>query len=386
MTDTTHPTGQEQDRNTLRRARELLAFGTNELFPPEELDSRETWWRDHYEQLKARGYVLRPRYTPNWVPSWKNAENKSWADCEDGKRMTYAQIMDATRLSDGKYVTLKRVCKLVHPHEVDIGLYFSSGILASHSANHCVPIYEVITLQDDANIIILVMPLLRAYADPYFDTFGEAIDCFHQLFEVFSNHARKTINRDCMNRNIALDPSELYPNSFHPMKTMFKRDYSGFAKHFTRTQRPPKYYFIDFGLSRKYDPSEANAREIPIRGGDTEVPEFQNSNEPCNPFPTDVFCLGNAIKKGFIQTKRGFEFMEPLVRDMIQADRTKRPNMEEVVVRFDKIRQSLSGWKLRSRVVDDEEDTFERVTRTVSYWIRRVTFVARGVPPIPTRS
>ena len=97
--------------------------------------------------------------------------------------------MDATRLSDGKYVTLKRVNRSVHPHEVDIGLYFSSGILTSHSANHCVLIYEVISLPGDTDIVILVMPLLRAFADPYFDTFGEAIDCFPQLFEVSPFHA-----------------------------------------------------------------------------------------------------------------------------------------------------------------------------------------------------
>ena len=76
--------------------------------------------------------------------------------------------------------------------------------------------------------------------------------------------------------------------------------------------------------------------------------------------------------------------MEPLVQDMVQADPRKRPTMEEVIVRFDKIRQSLSGWKLRSRVVDDEEDALERVARTVSHWIRRVSFVVRRVPPIPT--
>jgi hypothetical protein len=222
--------------------------------------------------------------------------------------------MDATCLSDGKYITLKRINKSVHPHEVDIGLYFSSGPLISHAANHCVPICEVITLPDDADIVILVMPLLRAFADPYFDTFGEAIDCFHQLFEVSSFHTCITMfslhpsrdfysctdimlrigadlpatssieisfcNRDCMNRNIVIDPREIYPESFHPMKTMFKRDFNGFARHFTRTQRPPKYYLIDFGLSRKYDPSETNPREIPILGGDKEVPEFKTQTSP----------------------------------------------------------------------------------------------------------
>jgi hypothetical protein len=194
--------------------------------------------------------------------------------------------MDATRLSDGKYVTLKRINKSVHPHEVNIGLYFSSGPLISHAANYCVPICEVITLPDDADIVILVMPLLRAFADPYFDTFGEAIDCFHQLFEVSSFHTATSsieisfCNRDCMNRNIVINPHKIYPESFHPMKTMFKRDFNGFARHFTRTQRPPKYYFIDCGLSRKYDPSETNPREIPILGGDKEIPEFKTQTSP----------------------------------------------------------------------------------------------------------
>ena len=100
------------------------------------------------------------------------------------------------------------------------------------------------------------------------------------------------------------DPSSMYPESFHPMETHMKRDYSGPARYFTRTKRSPKYYFIDFGISRKYDPSESNPREPPIWGGDKEVPEFQNSNEPCNPFPTDVFYIGNAIMKDFIQVSR----------------------------------------------------------------------------------
>ncbi|KAF8546446.1 hypothetical protein OG21DRAFT_1125384 [Imleria badia] len=58
--------------------------------------------------------------------------------------------------------------------------------------------------------------------------------------------------------------------------------------------------------------------------------------------------------------------------------------MEPLVVRFYKIWQSLSGWKLRSRVVDNEEDALERVSRMVSHWIRRVALLVRGVPPIPT--
>ncbi|KIJ18439.1 hypothetical protein PAXINDRAFT_128583 [Paxillus involutus ATCC 200175] len=75
--------------------------------------------------------------------------------------------------------------------------------------------------------------------------------------------------------------------------------------------------------------------------------------------------------------------MQPLVADMIQADPATRPTMDEVVARFDTICRSLSSWKLRSRVVDEDEDVFERFTRTTSHWTRRIGFVVRGVPAIP---
>ena len=78
--------------------------------------------------------------------------------------------------------------------------------------------------------------------------------------------------------------------------------------------------------------------------------------------------------------------MKPLVTSMIQADPDKRPKMDEVVARFDDIRRGLSRRRLRSRVVDVNEDLFERVVRTTLHWTRRIGFVARGVPAIPSPS
>ena len=76
--------------------------------------------------------------------------------------------------------------------------------------------------------------------------------------------------------------------------------------------------------------------------------------------------------------------MKPLIATMIQADPDKRPEMDEVVAQFDDIRRGLSQRKLRSRVVDVDEDLFERVVRTTSHWKRRIGFIARGVPAIPS--
>ena len=75
--------------------------------------------------------------------------------------------------------------------------------------------------------------------------------------------------------------------------------------------------------------------------------------------------------------------MRPLVADMIQSDPSKRPTMDEVVARFDNTRRSLGRWKLRSRVVDHEEDVIGKLIHTTSHWRRRIWFVVRGVPAIP---
>ena len=54
--------------------------------PPLEaggLDEMEIrFWRDNYQWLHDRGYQLRPRYSPNWVPSWIGTK-KYFRKCED---------------------------------------------------------------------------------------------------------------------------------------------------------------------------------------------------------------------------------------------------------------------------------------------------------------
>src|SRR5580658_3805805 len=92
--------------------------------------------------------------------------------------------MDATRVGDGRFVVLKFVQKSRHPFEAEIGSFFSTAALATDPANHCVPIYEVLQVPDEEDTILLVMPLLRLYDDPRFDTFGEVLEFFRQIFEV----------------------------------------------------------------------------------------------------------------------------------------------------------------------------------------------------------
>src|SRR6266403_3138976 len=103
--------------------------------------------------------------------------------------------------------------------------------------------------------------------------------------------------RDCTANNIMLDPSGMYPDGFHPIKINRTKDFKGKAIRYDRTQRPPRYYLIDFGLSRQY--SSREVLDNPLRGGDKSAPEHQ-TGKLCNPFHTDIYYLGNLVRESFM--------------------------------------------------------------------------------------
>ena len=109
-------------------------------------------------------------------------------------------------------------------------------------------------------------------------------------------------NRDISILNVMLDAKPMYTVQWHPVAPLYNRNFTGRSKHYSRTERPPKYYYIDFGLSRKYNPDDGPPRELPIFGGDKSVPEFQDEgyNKPADPFATDVYYLGNLIRTTFL--------------------------------------------------------------------------------------
>lgn len=110
--------------------------------------------------------------------------------------------------------------------------------------------------------------------------------------------------------NFMMESKDMFPEGYHPQRFSFcarryglmrKPDLSGPAKFFTRTQRPPKYYLIDFGMSRQYDASDTCPLVPPILGGDSTVPEFKLPYQLHNPYWTDVYCAGNLVRQYFMQ-------------------------------------------------------------------------------------
>jgi len=362
--------------------------------PDKDLSSSEIFWYKHRDWLKSKGYTLRARYQQGWTPSWKGSK-KHRDECEDGQvRIMAGPIMDAVHDEDGAFVVLKQVSKKTHPFEVDIATWLSAEPQRSDPENHCVPIREVLQSPRSSDIQFIVMPLLQPYDKPRFDSVGEAVEFFKQIFQGMRfMHKHNVAHRDCTHNNIMMDGSPLYSTPFHPVDNTMKRDYSGKVSHRSRTQAPVKYYLTDFGISRRYQPEDFPVLEGPILAGDRSAPEFKAASdydEPpdCDPFPTDVYYIGNMIREDFTKgclyrsRKRGFEFMEPLVADMVKTDPSARPTMDEVVARFEKIVQGLSTWKLRSEVVKDRQTFLFFVS--ISHWILKLRLIVGRYPPIPT--
>jgi len=248
-----------------------------------------------------------------------------------------------------------------------------------------VPIYEVLEVPGDSDAKVLVMPLLRAFDDPRLETVGEAVEFFRQVFEGLQfMHENHVAHRDCMKLNIMMDPKPLFPDMYHPQDLDFTLDRSAYARHFTRTKRPTKYFLIDFGLSRMYAAEEKSPREPPIWGGDKTVPEFNRSDDDCDPFPTDIYYLGNLIREDFLQRIRGVEFMRSLAADMVQDEPASRPTIHQVVARYEELRKSLSSRKLRSRLVDSDEDVIVRLYRNVRHVFRTAYYLMARYPAVPT--
>ena len=92
------------------------------------------------------------------------------------------------------------------------------------------------------------------------------------------------------------------------------------------------------------------------------MPEHGNCKALHNPFPIDVYYLGNLVRKYYMEVFTTFffrtikvltfkyqrfylfEFLAPLIDDMVPEDPTKRPEMSEVVSRLAEIVSTLSTW------------------------------------------
>lgn len=106
-------------------------------------------------------------------------------------------VNDATSLTNGKVVALKLTDVTAHLEEVEITRYLSKDTLRSDPDNHSVPLIEVLEPPDDRNSRILVLPLLRPFDSPKFETKGEAIQFLDEFITVSFSRSKSELVSIC---------------------------------------------------------------------------------------------------------------------------------------------------------------------------------------------
>ena len=99
-----------------------------------------------------------------------------------------------------------------------------------------------------------------------------------------------------------MDADAMYPEGFHAVVPEYKVDYSGPAKHTSRTDAKVKYYFIDFGISVHIPENVSPKLATGLLGRDRDPPEL-SKEEPYDPFKLDIFIIGNMLRLEFQEVR-----------------------------------------------------------------------------------
>lgn len=90
--------------------------------------------------------------------------------------------MDATRISDGSRVYIKRTP--AGSQELQILAYLNSAELRQDPRNHCIVLLDVLRDTSDPDIAFMVMPFMKYIDSPPMERVEDVLDCFDQILEV----------------------------------------------------------------------------------------------------------------------------------------------------------------------------------------------------------
>ncbi|KAF4613485.1 hypothetical protein D9613_008013 [Agrocybe pediades] len=312
----------------------------------------ERIWVTLQPHILRRGYRLRPRYDPDWTPSWlkedSHGREKYYDDFEDSIP-AYKPLLDAVRLSDNQKVVLKLV--ETNTQELPISLYLSSPDRRD-PRNRSVPVLDVILIPGNDEQVLMVMPCLLAMYKIPFRRVGELCEAAVQILESFEFlHEHNIAHRDVSDSNIALDSSKVIPKGYHFYRSSSHEDGAptvfGFKWNSRWSVRPNRYYIIDFGLSvHCSSKSETVVGEV---GQDRTVPEMSDTI-PYNPFTADIYQLGNMFYE-FIDGYDGFDDFRKLAEAMTRKNPAQRPTVSEAIVICKNIIQQIKkSGKMSKRV------------------------------------
>jgi hypothetical protein len=83
------------------------------------------------------------------------------------------------------------------------------------------------------------------------------------------------------------------------------------------------------------------------------------------------------------QKYEGFEFMEDLVNEMTHPNPVRRPLIEDVMAKLARIRESLSGFKLRSTITSRRDPVIVAAYRRSRQAFHTIQYIISNKPAIP---
>ncbi|KAH7332958.1 kinase-like domain-containing protein [Rhizoctonia solani] len=358
--------------------------------PPPELnllssaDKRsgvEERWVSFQPYLLSKGYRLRPRYQPDWVPSWKGTGLRP-SYCEDSIDSRPIRILDAVRITDERQVVIKMVIPErggEGEHELAILQHFSSPPLKNDPSNHIVPCLDTIPIPGIENGHFIIMPLLGQFDEPAFGSIAEVHDFLQQLFTGLDfMHKHNVAHCDIASANIMMDSRPLYDEPFHPVYQTLSLDIQRMIyPRYSRLEINIRYYFIDMGFATWFRDPES-PKMITGKQARERAPE-QKTGKAYNPFLVDIYQLGAIIGKNVISQNRALDFLKPLAEEMTHSDPSARPVLVEARQCMNTAFLGLSGiryrWPLVPRGVGLRARVIYFIWGTVSelrYWLRKL--------------
>ncbi|KIO23717.1 hypothetical protein M407DRAFT_77767 [Tulasnella calospora MUT 4182] len=332
-------------------------------------------WLSRFHFLKEHGYLLRARYRPGWVPSWKDNPDVFKLEREDGVNIR-VRLLDAQRISDGQFVMIKEVKS--SSKEGLIACYLSSEKFKSDPRNHAVPVLDVLKDVVRSGTVLLVFPVLRHITDPPISSVSEALDLVGQTLEglVFL-HEHEVAHRDCAFGNIMMDARALFPTQWHPQFPHCDLQNRIYMRIKSRTDvGGVRYYFTDFGLSSK--------GEVQVTGlaGLEPSPELSD-HVPYNPYKLDVYILGKMYQRKILDEFINVGFLQPLIDRMTSLNPVDYLSAVGAYAMFKDIRASLNIAWFNQRLRKRESRLVARFLKESSYWLQLQLTQLSAKPVLP---
>jgi len=251
--------------------------------------------------------MLPYRYRVGWKPSWANKDQAGleyeYEDANTGTLGKSQIIIAATRIADKAPVMIKHVS--TDTPELSIMAKLSSEPLANHPDNRSLPLLDTVLLPDSDDSVYLIVPQLRPFHNPPFETPAEIMHCFRRYLQGLQFlHEHNVAHLDIDHANAMMDARSMFPRGFdtvtqeyyRPSDPLSERTRLKRAPRVTRTLSDVKYYFIDFGLSKIY-PTGFDAADPLERGprGHVIAPEML-TGRLYDPMAADVYALGSLFE------------------------------------------------------------------------------------------